>query len=718
MPDIGALLWPHSVALIGASSDVHSLRGRILNVMKSHPFAGAFYPVSRSAREVMGLKAYASVADLPQVPDLAVIIIPAEHVSEELERCGKAGVRSAIILSSGFAEAAGDASGAGMQEEVRAIAKRYDMAVMGPNAEGFANTAAALCPTFSPAVEASERPLLPTGPARRQLAVIAQSGGIGFAFFDHGRAKELSFRYVVTTGNEACLETLDFADHILDEGKTDALLMLLEDVKSPDTFRRVAEKALKAGKPIIVNKIGQSDAGARAAASHTAALAGAPAAYRALFERYGLIEGRDLGEMVDIASGFLSFADRLPAGPRVGITTSSGGGGGWMADACVAAGLQVPELDAETRAKIDVHLPSYGTSQNPVDATAQAVYKLGYAGLIDLVAPSPMIDAIIVVITTRSPANIERQQAALERLAKETRKPILLWSYTLPARRSIEILSAAGYPLFTSIPNCARTLKAMADYRALRERFLAPIDVPSSQAPDKAATAQALADAGPVLCEWDARQVLAAYGIGAEGIGKLAPSREAAVAAARTIGGPVALKVQSPDILHKTEAGAVALDLSTPDDVATSYDRLLASARRHAPKAQIKGVLVQPMAPPGREMILGVKRDPTFGPLLLVGLGGVHVEVLKDVALAPVPLSEGEARALLARLKGAPLLDAHRGRPAADIDALVELMVRLSQFAADRADTVAEIDLNPVIVHDAGQGLTVADALIVKRRVQ
>ena len=563
MPDIGALLWPRSVALIGASADEHSLRGRILSVMKSHPYAGAFYPVSRSAKEVMGLAAYPSVADLPQVPDLAVIIIPANHVPEELERCGKAGVRSAIILSSGFAEAAGDASGAGMQDEVRAIARRYDMAVMGPNSEGFANTAAALCPTFSPAVEASERPLLPAGPPRRQLAVIAQSGGIGFAFFDHGRAKELSLRYVVTTGNEACLETLDFADYILEEGKTDALLMLLEDVKSPEAFRGVAEKALKAGKPIIVNKIGQSDAGARAAASHTAALAGAPAAYRAMFERYGLIEGRDIGEMVDIAAGFLSFGDRLPAGRRVGICTSSGGGGGWMADACVAAGLEVPELDAETRAKIDVHLPSYGTSQNPVDATAQAVYKLGYAGLIDLVVPSPTIDAVIVVLTARSHANIERQQEELERLAKETKKPILLWSYTLPAQRSVEILAAAGYPLFTSIPNCARTLRAMADYRALRERFLRPIEVRSAEMqPDKGRRFK-----GAGRCRASAVRVGGAAvswrttASAAEGIGTLAPSREAAVAAARATKGPVALKVQSPEILHKTEAGAVALGL-------------------------------------------------------------------------------------------------------------------------------------------------------------
>jgi acyl-CoA synthetase (NDP forming) len=715
MPNLGALLWPRTVALIGASADADSLRGRIFNVMRSHAFAGQLYPVSRSSAEVLGLEAYASVADLPQPADLAVIIIPAKHVPEELERCGKAGVKSAVVLSSGFAEAVGE-QGSEMQAEVRAIAQRYGMAVMGPNSEGFANIAANLCPTFSPAMEAGERPLVPAGRPRPQLAVAAQSGGIGFAFFDHGRAKELSFRYVVTTGNEACLEALDFADFILEEGKTDALLLLLEDIKSAETFRRVAEKALKAGKPIIVNKIGQSDAGVRAAASHTAALAGAYAAYQAMFQRYGLIEGRDIGEMVDMAAGFLAWGQRLPHGRRVGICTASGGGGGWMADACTAAGLEVPELDAETRRRIDAHLPAYGTSQNPVDATAQAVSKIGYAGLAELVLPSPVVDAVIVVLTTRSAHNIERQREAFTRLAETTQKPVLLWSYTVPAQKSVQVLSEAGLPLYTDIGNCARTLRVMADYRALRERFLRPIEVTNAPTPDKASAHAALAAAGTALCEWEARPILACYGIGGNAIGTLAGSAGQAVTAARAIGGPVALKVQSPDILHKTEAGAVALNVVSAHDVRAAYERVLANARRRSPQARILGVLVQPMAPPGREIILGVKSDPTFGPLLMVGLGGVAVEVLKDVALAPVTLAPSDARAMLARLKGAALLDAHRGAPPADTGALVELMVRLGQFAGDHADTVAEIDLNPVLVHERGKGVSVVDALIVKQK--
>jgi acetate---CoA ligase (ADP-forming) len=716
-PDLSALLWPRTVALIGASPDAESLRGRIMQVMAGHAFQGTLYPVTRSHREVLGRKAYASVADLPAIPDLAVLIIPAQHVCAELERCGKAGVRAAVVLSSGFAEVGGG-EGAALQEEMRSIARSYGMAVMGPNSEGFANTAAALCPTFSPAVEPSGRPLLPAGRERRQLAVIAQSGGIGFSFFDHGRAKELAFRYVVTTGNEACLETLDFADFILDEGKTSALLMLLEDVKSPDTFRRVAEKALRAGVPIIVNKIGQSEAGARAAASHTAALAGSIDAYRAMFRRYGLIEGRDTGEMIDIASGFVAFGDRLPAGRRVGIATASGGGGGWMADACAAEGLDIPELDAATRARIDVHLPAYGTSQNPVDATAQAVHKIGYAGLAELVVASPAIDGVIVVMTARNPANLERQREGLAKLAAATAKPILPWTYTLPAPASVAVLSEAGYPLFTDIRNCARTMRAMADYHALRERFLRPIEVRPSYVPSAAAAVQvrdALAACTVhILCEWQARPLLAAYGIGTGTAGVLVQDQNAAVEAAREFGGAVALKVQSPDLAHKTEAGALALDLASAEAVRSAFARVLGNARRHTLNAPILGVLVQPMAPPGREVILGVKRDATFGPMMMVGLGGVSVEVFKDFVLAPLPLGAADAREMLNCLKGAPLLQVFRGNAAADVDALVQVMMRLSQFARDHASSVSEIDINPILVHDAGSGVSVVDALIVR----
>jgi acyl-CoA synthetase (NDP forming) len=639
------------------------------------------------------------------------------HVAAELENCGKAGIKAAVILSSGFAEEPGG-PGARMQAEIAAIARRYDMAVTGPNSEGFANIAAGFCPTFSPALDKSAGAIRPRQPiGSGQVSVISQSGGVGFAFFDRARPRNLLFRQVVTTGNEAALDVADLLDFLIDEGGTDVFLLLVEDVKSPDKFRRAAAKALAAGKPIIVGKIGQSEAGVRAVASHTASLAGSQAAYRAIFEHDGLIEGRDFDEMLDLAVGFLACGDRLPEGRRMGICTASGGAGVWMADACAAAGLDVPVLDSETRAALDAQIPSYGTSQNPVDSTAQGVQKMGYAGLARVVADSPLIDGVIVVITARRSAFLEGDLQKLKDLRRDVKKPVFMWTYTLPSERSVEILNEGGYPLFTGAPGCARTMRTLYDYRQRRERASNRAAAPASPPQARSAGRALLTMAGPVLGEWQARPLLAAYGIADDDGAVLARSAEEAEAAARALDCPVALKIQAADIPHKTEAGGVALNVQA-GDVRAAYERVLAAARRHAPSAAIGGVLVQPMARPGREAILGVNRDPRWGPLLMVGLGGVLVEAMADTAVAPVPLDHDAALALIGQLKGARLFGAFRGMPESDVDALAALMVKLSQLAADHADTIAEIDLNPVIVHAKGDGVTVVDALIVKAGAQ
>ncbi len=711
-PDIGALLNPRTIAVIGAAPLGQGIRGRIVEVLRAHPFEGKIFPVSRSLDEVQGLKAYPSIEACPEPVDLAVFVIPAKFVAAELERCGKAGVKAAIIISSGFAEEPGE-TGARMQAELRAIAARYNMAVNGPNSEGFANLEANLCATFSPAVVPSGVSLLPERQGNGRVAVVAQSGGMGFAFYDRGRPKELTFNHIITTGNEACLEVFDYVEHLVDEGRTDAILLLIEDVKTAGTFRRAAAKALKAGVPLIVNKIGKTDAGARAAASHTAALAGSYSAFQANARHYGLIEGNNLEEMVDIVQGFLAWKGKLPAGRRMGICTGSGGGGGWMADTCQSHGLEVPTLDAETRAKIDPVLPSYGTSQNPVDGTAQAIRQVGYGGMAELVVSSPVVDGVMVVMSARAADHLLHEKEKLAALKASSPKPILMWTYTLPAAASVRVLTDAGYPLFTNMQHAVTTMRHMADWRAHRERFLASEGTAARLHDAGPAVAAALAGAAGALTEAQSKPLLAAYGIGSAEHERLAKSREAAIAALGEIGGAVALKVQSPDILHKTEAGAVALNATTADEVGAAYDRILASAKAYAPNARIDGVLVQAMAKKGREVILGVNRDAQFGPVLMLGLGGVHVEVLKDVAFAPVPLTRDDATRLIGQLKGAGLLDAHRGQPAADKAALAELIVRLSQFAADHADRIAEIDLNPVIVHPEGQGATIADALIV-----
>ena len=316
MPDLSELLCPASVAVIGASPDLAGLRGRTLKMMLRHPYRGRIYPVSRSHASVQGLQAYPSIDKLPERVDLAVLIVPARFVPDELERCGRAGMKAALILASGFAED-GSEAGAALQGRVAGSARRYDMAVCGPNAEGFANLASGLCATFSPVLEESDGSVVDTD-IQRRIAVVSQSGGIGFSFLDRGRPKGLAFSHVVSTGNEACLECFDIVEHLLDEGSADVFVVFLEAIRNARTFRRAAEKALAAGKPIVVAKIGESESGRRAAASHTAALAGAGASYRAMFRRYGVIEGADTDEILDIAAAFTCFGKRLPARPARG----------------------------------------------------------------------------------------------------------------------------------------------------------------------------------------------------------------------------------------------------------------------------------------------------------------------------------------------------------------------------------------------------------------
>ncbi len=715
MADISALLNPDSVAIIGASPDEQKLRGMLLQVMLMHPYSGKIYPVSRSHEEVMGLKAFCSIGDVPAPVDLAVMVIPSQFVTAELERCGEAGVKAVLIITSGFAEQSGD-DGKVMQVSLREIAKRYDMAVMGPNSEGFTNTARSLAVTFSPAMYEPVKPLLPPWHENGRIAVLAQSGAVGFSFFDRGRQKELPFGSIITTGNEACLEIFDLVDYLLDEGKTDVFILFLEDVKNAATFKRVAEKALHAGKPLIAAKLGQSEAAERATASHTGALAGDYAIYAAMLDYYGIVHGADTEQMVDIANGFLTNAHRLPKGRRIGICTGSGGAGAWMADACTAEGLEVPELDTRARREIDTYLPPYGTSQNPVDGTAQAIREIGYAELARLVSKSGNVDGVVMVTSACKKNGYDGEQENFFRVGRECEKPIVCWSYTWPHQTSSELFAKAGFPLHTNMRNCARTMAALVNYNAIRHRFLKTKASKGAQDPNRnrAQIASALGGTGAIICEYESKRILAAYGIGKPG-NDLVVSADEAIAAADKLDGKVSLKIQSPDILHKTESGGVVLNLETTEEIRTAFDGVIENASVRFPDAEIKGVLIEPMAPPGIEVILGVNRDPTFGQMLMAGLGGIHVEILGDKIFTPVPLNHTDAHDMLSKLKGARLFDVLRGSPASDISALEEVMVALSRFAADHAEVIAEIDLNPVIVHAEGNGVSVVDALIVKR---
>ena len=395
MPDLDALFWPRSIALVGASPDKTIIRGRIVEAVTLRGFDGPLHAVSRSHDEIAGITCYPSVEALPGQVDLAIVTIPAEHVAATLRACGKIGVKAAIVISSGFGEERGEA-GAARQRVIADIARELDMAILGPNAEGFLNARMPLAATFSPTVVHVENGLRPEASRGRGIAVVSQSGGIGFSFFHRGRPKALNFSFVVSTGNEAGLNAMDVAAYLVEDDETAVVLAFLEGVRAPEKLLRVASRAADLRKPLIFAKVGRSEAAAAAAASHTASLAGAARSYDAVFRRCGILSGEDQDHMVDVAAAFAFFGDRLPKGTRVGILTPSGGAGTWLADVCEHHGLTVPVLDAQTRAAIDRMLPAYGATRNPVDVTAQVIFTVGYAPALELLARAPGIDAVLV----------------------------------------------------------------------------------------------------------------------------------------------------------------------------------------------------------------------------------------------------------------------------------------------------------------------------------
>ena len=706
MANVNALFWPQSIVLVGASTDKAIIRGRIVEAIQRYPYTGSICAVSRSHQMIGNLKCYASVDELPGAVDLAIITIPADYVAAALDACGRKGIQAAIVISSGFAEEKGDQGGA-RQLALGEIAQRYDMALIGPNAEGFFNSAHDLAATFSPTVSDLDPGDLPRVTDADGLGVVSQSGGVGFSFFHRGIPKRLPFSFIVTTGNEATLDALDVADYLVDDIGTGVILMFIEGVRSPSRLVPIAVKAARQGKPLIVAKVGRSQAATDAVASHTASLAGSHQAYEALFRQCGVINGLDSDHMIDVAAGFKYFRDHLPRGHRVGILTPSGGAGAWFADLCEANGLEVPVLDDQTRGRIDPLLPDYGTSRNPVDVTAQVIFTVGYAPVLKIMADSDSIDAILVSGSLAHPTYIERDLDELVTLREEIDKPIIFCAYTRAHPRAVELLAQAGFPCLTSMSNSARTLAAMADYHL----FL------SLDAPDLYATpGKRPSISGPPMkqhsySEHEAKEHLLAWGIPCLP-GMLVNSVANAIDAARTFDGPVAMKLQSREVPHKTEIGGVALGLSDDAAIGQAFDMMMTAVKRKAPTAKIQGVRIEPMASAGEEILIGVTTEPGFSPILTLGSGGILVELINDVISLPVPVTLRQAQRMVEQLRSWPLLQGLRGRAEADVPALLELIVKVSDFAVVQGDALRALDLNPVIVHPRGNGITIADVLI------
>lgn len=705
MSDLANFFSPRSIAVIGATEGVEKIGGRLMSNLLRHGYAGGLYPINHNRREIHGLTAYPDLAALPERVDLALICIPAAAVPGALEACAAAGIRNVVVTSSGFADIG--ESGMAVERETIALGRRLGLRLAGPNTQGFFNVPACIAATFSPAVGIDPGP---KGP-RRRIAVVAQSGGMGFALYNRGRIEGLDFSTVVSVGNQGDLEIADYADALLDDDETKTILLFIEAIKTPARFLALAAKAARLGKPLIVAKIGRFKGAKRAVASHTGSLAGSDAAYDAIFAQYGVIRAENPDEMVEIAALFTRH--QLPRGNRLAILSATGGIAAWLADICEAAGFELPEIDAERQQRLREVIPPYGSPRNPVDITAQGL--TGYARSLAIIADQPDLDAIIIAISLAQDVRLAREGEAIAELARTSGKPILLFAYTVASEASKALLAGWDLHCYNRMAGCARALQAGIEYWQFQEACRAA-GVSADVAPIAASdtVARYLAQRDHILCEYEAAELLAAYGI-ASLPSRLALSATEAVAAAEAVGWPVALKVQSPQIPHKSDAQGVALGIADEAALRRDYARILAAARAYAPAAEIRGVLVQAMAKPGIELIAGMVNDLQFGPLLMCGIGGIHAEIFADVAFAPVPLSRTGAGRLLDRLKGARLLAATRGAAPADRAAVIDLLLRLSQLASDGSRQIAEIDLNPIILYPQGQGLALVDALIVQK---
>src|SRR6202045_3037871 len=691
---------PESIALIGASRDLEKIPGRLLSMLRKNNYPGSIYPINPNYGDIDGLKCHASIAEVRQPIDLAIVIIPARAVLGALEQCAAAGVKNAVIISSGFAEEGGDS--AAMQDAIVALAKNTGMRISGPNAEGFYSQAQRVAATFSPTVDVKPGapPLVAT---IRRIGIVAQSGGIGFAIYHRAKALGIALSYIISAGNESDLGAGEFLDYMVQDSSTDVILLFIEGIRDVDQFLAAARRAAETGKPVIVTKVGRSGAGERAAASHTASMAGWSAAYDAVFAKYGFIVSNDLDEAVTIAA--VLATNPMPKGDRVAVVTVSGGAGFGGADPVSLQGLQVPELSEAIQAEIMKLLPSYGSARNPIDVTAQGVHSGGLQRSIDLLDVSDEVDAILVVQSLSSETRMPFKQAELKPVLDAQRKPIVFYSYTLPSDFARRELAASGAVVLSGLTHAGVAMRKMVD----RPRFKPPplVDAVALEVRDLSAHLKSA-----TLSEADSKALLRDAGIALPDE-VLVTDKSALDTAIARVGFPLVMKVQSPDIPHKSEVGGVRVNITTKGEAFIAYQALLDDAREHRPKAAIQGVLVGPMAKKGVEIIIGTMCDATFGPMIMVGFGGITTELFRDVIYRPAPVSAVEAASMLAELKAAPLLNGFRGAAKADVAALSQLIAQVSVLAAQHSAQISEIEINPVLVHAEGQGVTIVDALVV-----
>ena len=692
---LSSIFDPESVAVVGATDDVSKLRGRLVPYLIRGGFEGNIYPVNPSKDRVAGLAAFPDLASLPGCVDLALIAAPGEHVPGILRQAASGLARSAIIFSAGVdMTQAADIIGTGK------------LRVLGPNTEGLFLPGKKLAATFAPAVEG----LLGSGSAQRAagrpISIVSQSGGLGFALFSRGLHQHLNVRSIVTTGNELDLECLEVVNWLLDEGESGVIVLLLEGLKDPARLKPVAIKAVERGVQLVVFKAGASDAGQRAVISHTAHLAGANAAYDCFFERYGIIRASDMEEALAAAAAFST--QPLPAGRRAAVVTTSGGAGIWAADLCAARNIEVPQLGKALQSRLALLIPEFGSTSNPVDTTAQAAEGTGASlyEIADILLADDEIDSVVINMGLSKPGRIEEAKERIAALKQAASKPVLFHSHILPLDSNLSDLASLGFHGFPSLRACAFALDSLSSYAEFLSR-------PHSFQDTAPRPSWLAGKRDGLLGAEDCDAFLKHYGIDVAA-SIVAHSAEQAAEGAARMGGKVALKIASPHIPHKTEAGGVELNLSGPA-VAAAYHRIIANAQQFAPDAEIEGVQVQQMAMPGFELSLGILRDPSFGPLVLLATGGLYIEVFRDSVVSAPPITTDMALEMIRKLRSYPILAGARGRIGGDIDALAAMIVAVGAMAQHEAAHLEQLDLNPVFVYPKGEGVKAVDCLVVVR---
>jgi acyl-CoA synthetase (NDP forming) len=686
---LDAMVRPRSVAIIGASDDATRIGGRPIAYMQRQGFAGTILPVNPNRATVQGLAAFNSVGALPQAPDVAIVAVPGEAAVQAVDDLGARGCRAAIVFTAGFAEV--DEAGAAMQDRLVAAARKHGMRLLGPNCLGLFNASINFYPIFSLSFEQG-------WPLRGNVGIASQSGAYGTHVFAVSRMRGIGTPVCITTGNEADVSLGEAIGWMAQAPEVEVICAYAEGIRESARFTAALDLARRNRKPVVLMKVGRSELGGHAAKSHTASIAGDDTITQAVLDEFGVVRASTTEQMLDIA--YAATKRIYPVGNSLGVITVSGGAGVLISDAADAAGVPMPPLPEASQAHLR-SLISFCAPRNPVDCTAQAVNQTElFPQFLETTAEAGYGSMMIFLTQTAGSTTLSPKLRPYMKAARETYADRLWVLCGIAPPEKVREYESDGFLVFEDPTRAVGVIEAMGRYGAA---FAAP-------APDDIVVSDVkLPSTTP--SEAEGKRILARAGIPAVPE-KACGSADEAVAAADAFGYPVVAKILSPDILHKSEIGGVLLDLADADAVRAAHALLLARAAERAPGARIEGVLIARQIKGAVEMALGIARDPVFGPVAMVGLGGVFIEILKDVSFRRCPFDEAQAEAMVRSLKGFPLLDGARGRAKADVKALARALAALSRFAAGADERLLSVDVNPLLVLPEGQGAFAADAVI------